>query len=89
MPLNDDVVLAKAPGLTWIRNKEGVVFERGFALNDAGAAMFLALDGARPLRAVCRALQEQYEVEYDELSGDLLGLAEELIEAGLIQVVTP
>lgn len=87
MALDDNLVLARSAGLTWIRNKEGIVFEKGFALNDAAAAFFLAIDGKRSVRTICEQLQSHYEVEYDELSTDMLGLAHDMIDSGLLAVV--
>lgn len=87
MELDDATVLARSAGLTWIRNKEGIVFEKGFALNDAAAAFFLAIDGRRSVRTICDQLVLEYEIEHDELSQDMLDLARDMIEDGLLAVV--
>ena len=87
MPLDDKCVLARRTGLTWIRNKEGIVFEKGFALNDAAAAFFLAIDGNRSVREICDKLQQQYDADDGELTADMLDLAEEMCEAELLTVV--
>lgn len=87
MELDDTTVLARSAGLTWIRNKEGIVFEKGFALNDAAAAFFLAIDGRRSVRTICDQLVLEYEIEHDELSQDMLDLARDMIEDGLLAVV--
>lgn len=87
MKLDDATVLARSAGLTWIRNKEGIVFEKGFALNDAAAAFFLAIDGKRSVGTICNQLELEYEVEGEELGEDMLDLARDMIEDGLLAVV--
>ena len=60
--------------------------ERYFGLDDIGTRMFSLLSSSDSVEAALQVLLEEYEVEPDTLKADLLSLADNLIEQGLLEV---
>jgi hypothetical protein len=60
--------------------------ERYFGLDDVGTRMFSVLSSSDSVEAAFQVLLEEYEVEPDALKADLLSLADNLIEQGLLEV---
>jgi hypothetical protein len=60
---------------------------RCWELNRVGAAFWSMLAAPTTLRQVCESLSGRYDVEKAILQRDVVALADDLIRAGLIQVV--
>ena len=58
---------------------------RCWQLNRLGADFLLQIEAERPLGDVCDSLGSNYDVSPDILQRDLLRLATELLDAGLIE----
>ena len=57
-----------------------------YELNDTGTMFWKLIDGQRTIADCARAIAAEYEVEPEEVESDLLELAAELHEEGLIIV---
>lgn len=57
-----------------------------YTLNDTGRAIWDELDGQRTLGDVAVLLSERFEADPQELEGDVLGFAEELVRRGILSV---
>ncbi len=57
-----------------------------FGLNEVGSRMWTLMGELGSLRQVCDAVSREYDVSRAQLEGDLLALARELHEKGLLQV---
>jgi len=55
------------------------------ALNEVGASVLALLDSRRSVREVLDALLEQYDVDRESLSSDVLGFLSELRDAGVVE----
>jgi hypothetical protein len=60
--------------------------ERYFGLDDVGTRMFSVLSSSDSIEAAFQLLVEEYEVDPDTLKADLLFLADDLIQQGLLEV---
>jgi hypothetical protein len=60
--------------------------ERYFGLDDVGTRMFSVLSSSDSIEAAYKTLLEEYEVEPEALKSDLLSLAGNLVEQGLLEV---
>ena len=58
---------------------------RYMSLNPVGARIWELIAEGRSIRAVCDAMVEEYEVSRDVLEADVLRLAGELVEEGLME----
>lgn len=59
--------------------------EHYFSLDDVGAAMWDALGAGGPLAAAVPGLLSRFDVDASVLEGDLVRLAQELLDAGLLE----
>lgn len=57
-----------------------------YSLNDTGTIFWELIDGQRTIADCARAIAEEYDVEADVVEADLLELAAEFKEEGLILV---
>ena len=55
-----------------------------YGLGGVGAGMWQLIGDGKTLGEICDALLKQYDVSREQLEGDLLKLAQELAERGLI-----
>jgi hypothetical protein len=60
--------------------------ERYFGLDDIGTKMFSVLSSSDSIEAAYKTLLSEYEVEPEALKNDLLSLAGNLVEQGLLEV---
>ena len=60
--------------------------ESYFGLDEIGTRMWLALNKSDSVEAAYEALLGEYDVDADELRGDLSELLERLVTAGLLKV---
>jgi len=58
-----------------------------YTLNECGQAIWQQLDGRQSLRAVAAQLAAEYEAAEGEIEADVLGLARELLERGILAEV--
>ena len=70
---------------TVILNLEGGVY---FGLDRIGARMWQLMTEGRTLAEIAATMHEEYEVERETLEGDVLRLAQELFDQGLILPVS-
>src|SRR5437762_8884663 len=89
--LSPDAVLARSDRLSWrVLDDEALILfpEVGtlHRLNPTGTRMWELLDGSRSLELIASALIEEYDVSVGEALGQLVGLANELIAARLVEV---
>jgi hypothetical protein len=87
--LND--VLSIAPGVV-SRESDGelvvVLPEQGkfVVLNGTGADVFQALDGQRSLAEIAATLSARYDVPLEKTQGDVLTLAQKLLDRGAVRL---
>lgn len=91
--LSLDTVLARNERLSWrVLSGEAVILFPDVGsvhrLNDTGTAVWQRLDGSSTLADIAGALTRHYEVAVDQANDDIRGVAGELVDAGLAQVVT-
>lgn len=81
---SDDVVAREVAGETVLLNLSSGTY---FGLNETGTLFWDALDeDSARLEDICDAIEEEYDVEREEVERDVLALAEELIEHGLLML---
>ena len=90
-PCTPDQVLTRSPRLSWrVLDGEVVILhpEAGtlHRLNDTGTAVWELLDGARDLNTIAATLAEDFDVAPDLAAAELTHLADDLVEAGLVEV---
>lgn len=56
-------------------------------LNESGSRLWALADGSRTLQELADSLVEEYEVTPELAAADVLAFAEDLLAAGLIEVV--
>lgn len=86
-----DAVLAHSPRLSWrvlagevvILHPEAGTLHR---LNDTGTVVWGHLDGRRDLGTIASVLSDEFDVSPDTATTELTLLADELIDAGLVEV---
>lgn len=61
--------------------------ERYFGLDEVGTAMWQAMTVSENLAAAAGALADEYDVTLEELTADLVALADALVAEGLLAVV--
>jgi hypothetical protein len=91
--LSPDAVLNRSDRTSWrilegdalILHPEAGTLHR---LNGTGTRAWELLDGTRSLDTIAAALTDEYEVSAAEAASQLLALANELHEAGLVTVVS-
>ena len=92
-PAEGHAALRISPKVTLRRLGEdqgGVVLRLGdgqlYTCNDTTVAFLEAVDGRRDLRAVIDELAGMFDAPIDQLTADLVELAERLVDEGLIQI---
>jgi pantoate kinase len=55
-----------------------------FAIDSVGSRVWELIDGERSLAEICELLVTEYDVSLEECQGDVLGFAEYLEKAGLV-----
>lgn len=88
-----DAVLARSDRLSWrILDGDALILhpEAGtlHRLNGTGTRFWELLDGSRAIDAIAAALAEEYEVTPEDAVEQLTELADELLEADLLEVRT-
>jgi hypothetical protein len=78
----------------WTRHADAVVIldaDRGryYTLNEVAGRIWELLVGGEPVVEVLRQLRDEYEASAERLEADLGGLLDRLIEAALVERVTP
>ena len=66
---------------TVILNLEGGIY---YGLDSVGARIWQWMADGKTLAGICDATQEEFEVEREILEGDVVRLARELLDQGLI-----
>lgn len=59
-----------------------------YTLNPSGQAIWQKLDGRRSLKEVAAELADEFEAPLAELENDVLGLANELVQRGILEINT-
>jgi len=81
--LSDDVLISDLQGESVILN---VNSQRYYGLNKIGTRFLTLLRNSQSIESAFDALLLEYDVEADELRGDLTDLLVELREAGLVKI---
>lgn len=79
--LSDDVLVQEIEGEAVLLDLKS---EQYFGLDAVGVRLWHALEANPSLDAAHRALLDAYDVESEQLAGDLIRLVEELARAGLV-----
>ncbi len=81
---SDDVVAREVAGEAVLLNLSSGTY---FGLNDTGSMFWQLIDeDSASLADICDAIEEEYDVDRADVERDVIALAEELIEHGLIMV---
>lgn len=89
VPLNLHASLTPAPDVL-VQELEGesvllnLDSERYFGLDEVGTRIWQLLGEHRSLERVCEEMLKEYDVDESELRRDLLKLARDLVEAGIV-----
>lgn len=87
MKLSDQVTIP-AQVMARMVGDETVILDLGsgtyFGLDPIGARIWQLMAEGRALAEICETMLEEYEVERGQLEADLLRLAGELVERGLV-----
>jgi hypothetical protein len=62
----------------------GDIEDELFTFNASGRAIWKALDGLKPLRAIIGELAAEFEGSQEEIEEDVLGLVEELVKRRIV-----
>jgi hypothetical protein len=57
-----------------------------YALNEIGSLIWQLCDGCRPIAAIVARLCEEYDAPAEQITGDVLALAHDFVEAQLVVV---
>lgn len=63
--------------------------EMYYGLDDIGTRMWIVLAESESIREAFDVLTAEYDIEPDALKNDLIGLIENLMNKGLIEIQTP
>ena len=81
---SDDVVAREVAGETVLLNLESGTY---FGLNETGGMVWQLLDeGSATLEDICTAIEEEYDIAREDIESDVLALAEDLFEHGLLMI---
>jgi hypothetical protein len=58
-----------------------------FTLNDTGREIWKRLDGKKSLKVIVDELTAEFEAPKEEIEKDILGLTEELVKRGILQIL--
>lgn len=78
-----EVLVQELDGESVLLNLES---ERYFGLDDVGTRVWQHMVVHRRLERVCEEMHKEYDVDEATLQADVLRLAEELVEAGIVTV---
>ena len=81
----DEVLISGLQGESVLLNLES---ERYFGLDDVGTRMMSVLTNAPSIQAAYETLLEEYDVESEVLRNDLASIIEQLVEQGLVEIVS-
>ena len=87
---SDDVVAREIEGeliLVPLAAGIGDAEDELYSLNEAGRAVWVALDGRRSLGEVAAALSDEFAASAGEIERDVLGLVDELADRKLVEKV--
>lgn len=84
--LSDSSVLEPSPERPSREYHRGLIIEPGLALNTVAADIYKLLDGNRTLKAVAATISSEYDVTEQQCLTDVINLATELVEEGVIRV---
>lgn len=81
---SDDVVAREVAGEAVLLNLSSGTY---FGLNDTGSMVWQLIDeDSASLVEICDAIEEEYNVDRADVERDVLALAEQLVEHGLLMV---
>ena len=91
MPITGDSIVSQVPdlvsteldGYTMLMNVEA---GRYYSLDPVAGRIWQLLEQPAPLRDVCAALEQEFEVTPERCEQDVLGLVERLGEAELVRI---
>lgn len=92
MTLSPATRLAIEPHVRFRRfEEEGVIIQQtnaeALVVNELGSRLLEIADGTRTLREIVTLLASEYDEAHDVIERDLLGFAQELVDAGVVRVV--
>jgi hypothetical protein len=84
--------LAVEPHVRFRRfESEGVIIQQtnaeALVVNEVGSRLLEIADGTRTLREIVTLLAAEYDESDEAIERDLLGFAQELVDAGVVRVV--
>lgn len=82
--ITKDSIPSVHPECIWRKYLKGVVIEPGLALNETGALFFENCDGEKSIDQICRIIQTEYTVSYEECLQDLIEMCEDLEEQEIL-----
>ena len=82
--VNDDVLFQEVGGEAVLLN---LGTESYFGLNDVGTRIWILLSEGNSLQDVCNKLCWEFDVTPEQLQSDLSSLIDEMLKAGLIQML--
>jgi len=83
--LSPDVISQEVSGETVLLDLES---ENHFGLDEVGTRIWQLIESAGDLEAIFKTLLEEYDVEEEELLGDLSNLVGEIEKLGLVKLET-
>ena len=83
--LSPDVISQEVSGETVLLDLES---ENYFGLDEVGTRIWQLIESAGDLEAIFKTLLEEYDVEEEELLGDLSDLVGEIEKLGLVKLET-
>ena len=81
--VSKDVLFQEVSGETVLLD---LASEQYFGLDEVGTRVWQLLNEGKSLGGMIEVLLEEYEVEREQLEGDVRALLESLLEAGLVEV---
>jgi hypothetical protein len=84
--LSPDVISQEVSGETVLLDLES---ENYFGLDEVGTRVWQLIESAGNLETIYKTLLEEYEVEEEQLLGDLSHLIGEIEKLGLVKLETP
>ncbi|HEX8155396.1 MAG TPA: PqqD family protein [Thermoanaerobaculia bacterium] len=92
MSLSPATRLAVEPHVRFRRfESEGVIIQQtnaeALVVNEVGSRLLEIADGTRTLREIVTLLAAEYDESDEAIERDLLGFAQELVDAGVVRVV--
>lgn len=72
----------KSQGAVILGFRDGMYFE----LNEVGSRIWYLIQEPRSIQSILEVLMEEYDVSVEQCEADILGLANQLLSRGLIEV---